>query len=198
MACPSVPACCPRPPPMATPRCPATPSQGPRLSRPHHLPWLLLRKMDSSMAPARGWMRRPVRQRGHLSCCRRSGRQLCDQGPEGWTCGRERGQADQETGCWTVAHSGLGWEDKTEKKKKKNKKREKEAVSGFLRSELGTHCRRGGAGSHGGVLGLISGAGSGNRGPAPGVSGHRGQKGPRRGHCLSLEKLWPPVSVTQC
>ena len=92
---------------------------------------------------------------------------------------------------------GWGWEDKTQKKKK-NKKREKEAVSGFLRSELGTHCRRGGAGSHGGVLGLISGAGSGNRGPAPGVSGHRGQKGPRRGHCLSLEKLWPPVSVTQC
>ena len=62
---------------------------------------------------------------------------------------------------------GWDWEDKTGKKKKTNKKREKEAVSGFLRSELGTHCRRGGAGSHGGVLGLISGVGSGNRGPAP-------------------------------
>ena len=70
-----------------------------------------------------------MRQRGHLSCCRRSGRQLCDQGPEGWTCGRERGQADQETGCWTVAHSGLGWEDKTEKKKKTRKGKRKQCLA---------------------------------------------------------------------
>lgn len=138
-----------------------------------------------------------MRQRGHLSCCRRSGRQSCDQGPEGWTCGREGGQVDQETGCWMVAHSGLGLGGQNRKKKKKKKKREKEAVSGFLRSELGTHCRRGGAGSHGEVLVLISGAGSGNHRPALGVSGHRGQKGPGRGYRLSLEKLWPPVSVTQ-
>lgn len=66
-----------------------------------------------------------MRQRGHLSCCRRSGRQLCDQGPEGWTCGREGGQADQETGCWTVAHSGLGLGGQKGKKKKKKEEKGK-------------------------------------------------------------------------
>uniref|UniRef100_A0A8C0ABB1 Parathyroid hormone/parathyroid hormone-related peptide receptor n=1 Tax=Bos mutus grunniens TaxID=30521 RepID=A0A8C0ABB1_BOSMU len=125
---PSVPACCPRhhqwPPPL-----PGHTKSGSPALRPHHLPWLLLRKMDSSMAPARGWMRRPVRQRGHLSCCRRSGRQLCDQGPKGWTCGREHGQADQETGCWTVAHSGLGLGGQNRKKKKNKKRKRKQCLA---------------------------------------------------------------------
>ena len=39
--------------------------------------------------------------------------------------------------------------------------------------------------------------GLGTVGQPLGVSGCREQKGPRRGHCLSLEKLWPTVSVTQ-
>ena len=118
-----------------------------------------------------------MRQRGHLSCCRRSGRQSCDQGPEGWTCGREGGQADQETGCWTVARSGLGLGGQNRKKKKK-KKREKEALSGFLRSEPGTHCRRGGAGSHGGFLVSFQELGLGTMGQPLGSQVTGGRKGP--------------------
>ena len=71
---------------------------------------------------------------------------------------------------------GWGWEDKTGKKKKK--KREKEAVSGFLRSEPGTHCRRGGAGSHGGFLVSFQELGLGTAGQPLGSQGTGGRKGP--------------------
>lgn len=104
-----------------------------------------------------------------------------------------------------------GWEDKTGKKKKK---KEKEAACGFLWSELGTYSRRGGAGSHGGVLGLTSGGGLGTMGQSLGGQDPARQKGPERGPCLSLEKLrfagssapqWPhagggpqPFPVSSC
>ena len=76
-------------------------------------------------------------------------------------------------GCPLRAGAG-----RTKQEKKKKKKREKEAVSGFLRSEPGTHCRRGGAGSHGGFLVSFQELGLGTVGQPLGSQVTGGRKGP--------------------
>lgn len=103
---------------------------------------------------------------------------------QGWTRGHKGRQTDQETGGWTVAHSGLGLGRQNRKKKKrekkKRKKREKEAVCSFLWSELGLG--RGGVEATEKFLDFTSEGPPGATGQLEGSVGHTvQQEGPGRG-----------------